>query len=129
MVECTRAFDVPPMTVARSCVAWEIEPPRLLPLDCECILGFAPVLNVDRRLLRLLLRATYLSQGRGGKCASSPLLPCLPSFPRHLIRVRERLSPSGIMVHGLFRRLHRRREGPSEIGLHRTLSAFVLHGC
>ena len=61
MAECTLAFDVPPMTIAGSCVTWETEQPRLLPLDCECVLGFTPVLNVDRRLLRLRLRATYLS--------------------------------------------------------------------
>ena len=66
MVECMRAFDVPSMTIARSCVAWETEPPCLLPLDCECILGFVPVLNVDRCLLYLRLPTAYLSQGRGG---------------------------------------------------------------
>ena len=92
MVECMRAFDVPSMTIARSCVAWETEPPCLLPLDCECVLGFVPVLNVDRHLLRLRLHAIYISQGRRGQLASSPLPPCLPSFPRHPIRVREQLS-------------------------------------
>jgi hypothetical protein len=85
MVECMRAFDVPPVTVARSCVACETEAPRLLPLDCECVLGFVPILNVNRCLLHFHPHVTYLSRGRERRCASSPLLPCLLSFPRRPI--------------------------------------------
>jgi hypothetical protein len=81
MSEEMHAFDVTLATVAGPCVAWEIEPPRLLSLDCECILEFAPILNANHRLLHLRLRAVYLSRGRAGQRVSSLLLPQLPSFP------------------------------------------------
>jgi hypothetical protein len=45
---------------------WETEQPRLLPLNYECVLGFAPILNVVHHLLRLHLCAAYLSRGIGG---------------------------------------------------------------
>ena len=77
MAECTCAFDVPPMTVVGSCVAWETELPHLLPLDFECVLGFAPISNVDRRLLYLHLHATYLSQGEEGSAPHPHFSPIL----------------------------------------------------
>ena len=66
MLEETHAFSIPPDTVDGSCVAWGTEPSRRPPLDCECVLGFAPVLNVDHRLLCLHLCAIYLSEGEEG---------------------------------------------------------------
>ena len=80
MLEEMHVFGVPPETIDESSVALGTEPSHRLPLDCKCVLGFVPVLNVNRRLLRLCLHAAYLSQGRGGQCALFPLLPIFRFF-------------------------------------------------
>jgi hypothetical protein len=100
-----------------------------LPFDCKCALGRAPVLNMNRCLLCLHLRAAYLSRWGRGQRASPPFLPPISSFPRCSIWVREWLSSSSVMARGPSQRIHRRWEESSKIKLRSTLSAFILHRC